>query len=76
MHLLEPSVLIAAFFSVAGLITVLAAAVVMADKLASAWHYGESTTRGGKPRGRRCASVGSRPKRSRDCPIIGRRKHW
>ena len=76
MHHLDPAVLIVLVFSVAGLITALAAAVVTADKLASAWHYSESTTKGGKPRGRRCASVGSRAKRSRDCPVIGRRMHW
>ena len=76
MHLLELAVIITAVFSVAGLITALAAAVVTVDKLASAWHYSESTTKGSKPRGSRCASVGSKLKRSKDCPVIGRRKHW
>jgi hypothetical protein len=76
MHLLDPAVLIILVFSVAGLITALAAAIVTADKLASAWHYSESTTKGRKPRGSRCASVGSRLKRSKDCPVVGRRKHW
>jgi hypothetical protein len=76
MHLLDPAVLIVLVFSVAGLITALAAAVVTADKLVSAWHYSEATTKGRKLKGSRCASVGIRLKRNKDCPVIGRRKHW
>ncbi len=76
MHLLDPALLIILVFSVAGLITALAAAIVTADKLASAWHYSESTTKGRKPRGSRCASVGSMQKRIKESPDVGRRKHW
>ena len=75
MHLLEPSVLIVLVFSVGGLIATLAAAIVTADKLAGAWHHSEPPARGRKPRGSRCANVGRRLKRSRDCPVISRRKH-
>jgi hypothetical protein len=76
MHLLEPSVLIVLVFSVAGLAAALAATVVTADKLAGAWQHSEPTARGGgrKPRGSRCASVGGRLKRSRDCRVVGRRE--
>ena len=75
MHLLEPSVLIVLVFSVGGLIATLAAAIVTADKLAGAWHHSEPPARGRKAKGSRCANVGRRLKRSRDCPVIGRRKH-
>ncbi len=76
MHILEPSTLILLIFSAAGLIAALAAAIVTADKLAGAWHYGELTAGGRKLRGSsRCANVGRRPKRSKDCSVIGRRKH-
>jgi hypothetical protein len=73
IHLSDQAVLIILVFSVAGLITALAAAVVTVDKLASAWHHSESTTKGSKPRGSRCARVGSKLKRSKDCPVIGRK---
>ena len=73
MHVLEPSVLIVLAFSVGGLIAALAAGVVTADKLAGAWHHGEPP-RVRKPRGSRCASDGCRLKRSKDCPVGGRRK--
>jgi hypothetical protein len=75
MRVLEPSALILLVFTAAGLVAVLAAAVVTADKLAGAWHQSGPTARGRKPRGRRCASVVRRPNRSRDCPVIGTRKH-
>ncbi len=76
MHVLEPSALILLVFSAASLVAALAAAIVTADKLAGAWHHdGEPTRRGRKPRGSRCANAGRRPKRSRDCPVIGSRKH-
>ena len=75
MHVLEPSALILLVFSAASLVAILAAAIVTADKLAGAWHHGEPTARGRKPRGSRCANAGRRPKRSRDCPVIGSRKH-
>lgn len=76
MHVLEPSALILLAFSAAGLIAALAAAVVAADRLAGAWHHGEPTARGRKPRGSgRCANAGRKPKRSTDCPVIGGRKH-
>ena len=75
MHVLEPSALILLVFSAASLVAALAAAIVTADKLAGAWHHGEPTARGRKPRGSRCANAGCRPKRSRDCPVIGSRKH-
>ena len=75
MHFLEPSILIALVFSVAGLIAALAAAVVAADKLGGAWYYSEPKARGERARGSRCANVGRRLKRSRNCPVIGRKKH-
>lgn len=77
MHLLEPSVFIVLVLSVAGLAAVLAALVVTADKLVGAWQHSEPTARGGgsKPRRSRCAGVGGRLKKSRDCPAVGRRKH-
>ena len=75
MHVLEPWTLVLLIFSAAGLIAALAAAIVTADKLAGAWHYGELTRGGRRSRGSRCANVGRRPKRSKDCPVIGRRKH-
>jgi hypothetical protein len=76
MYLLEPSVLIVLVFGATGLAAALAATVVTADKLAGAWQHSEPTARGGsKPRGSRCASVGGRLKRSRDCTVVGRRKH-
>jgi hypothetical protein len=75
MHVLEPSVLIVLVFSVGGLIAVLAAGIVTADKLAVALHHSEPPTRGKKPRGSRCVSDGRRLRRSRDCPVGGRRKH-
>ena len=74
MHVLEPSVLIVLVFSVGGLIAALAAGVVTADKLMGAWHHSEPPARGRKPRGSRCASDDRRLKRSRDCPVGGRRK--
>ena len=75
-YITSPSVLIVLVFSAIGLAAVLAATVVTADKLAGAWQHSEPTARGGsKPRGSRCASVGGRLKRSRDCPVVGRRKH-
>ena len=74
MHVLEPSVLIVLVFSVGGLIAALAAGVVTADKLAGAWHHSEPPARRRKPRGSRCASDSHRLKRSRDCPVGGRRK--
>ncbi len=74
MHVLEPSVLIVLVFSVGGLIAALAAGVVTADKLAGAWHHSELPTGRRKPRDSRCASDGRRLKRSRDCPVGGRRK--
>ena len=75
MHVLEPSVLIVLAFSVGGLIAALAAGVVTADKLVGAWHHSEPPARGRrKPRGSRCASDDRRLKRSRDCPVGGRRK--
>jgi hypothetical protein len=75
MHVLETSALILLVFSAAGLVAALAAAIVTADKLAGAWHYGEPTARGRKPRGSRCANAGRRPKRSRDSPVVCSRKH-
>ena len=75
MHILELSVLIVLVFSVGGLIATLAAAIVTADKLAGAWHHSEPPARGRKLRGSRCAHVGRRLKRSRDCPVTGGRKH-
>ena len=75
MHVLEPSVLIVLAFSVGGLVAALAAGVVTADKLAGAWHHSEPPTRRRKPRDSRCASEGRRLRRSRDCPVGGRRKH-
>jgi hypothetical protein len=74
MHVLEPSVLIVLAFSVGGLIAALAAGVVTADKLAGAWHHSEAPARGRKPRDSRCASDVRRLKRSKDCPVGGRRK--
>ena len=74
MHVLEPSVLIVLAFSVGGLIAALAAGVVTADKLAGAWHHSEAPARGRKPRSSRCASDVRRLKRSKDCPVGGRRK--
>ena len=74
MHVLEPSVLIVLAFSVGGLIAALAAGVVTADKLAGAWHHSEAPARGRKPRGSRCTSDVRRLKRSKDCPVGGRRK--
>ena len=74
MHVLEPSVLIVLAFSVGGLIAALAAGVVTADRLVQAWHHNEPPARLRKPRGSRCASEGRRLKRSRDCPVGGRRK--
>jgi hypothetical protein len=75
MHVLEPSVLIVLAFSVGGLIAALAAGVVTADKLAGAWHHSVAPARRGrKPRGSRCASDVRRLKRSKDCPVGGRRK--
>ena len=71
MHVLEPSALILLVFGAAGLIATLAAAFVTVGKLAGAWHHGELTARSRKPRGSRCANVGRRPKRSRDCPVSG-----
>ena len=41
MYVLELMVLITVFFSVAGLIAALAAAVVVADKFGSAWYHSE-----------------------------------
>ena len=70
MQALEPSVLIAAVFSVASVIATLAAAVVAVDKLGSAWHHSES-----KARDNRCTGIARKPKRSRDCPVVARRKH-
>jgi hypothetical protein len=75
MHVFEPSVLIVLAFSVGGLIAALAAGVVTVDKLAGAWHHSEPPARRRKPRdSSRCASDGRRLKRSRDCPVGGRRK--
>ncbi len=74
MHVLEPSVLIVLAFSVGGLIAALAAGVVTADKLVGAWNHSEPPARGRQPRGSRCASDDRRLKRSRDCPVGGRRK--
>jgi hypothetical protein len=76
MHLLEPPVLIVLVFTVAGLVAVLAAAVVTAEKLVGAWHYSEPTTRISKTKGGRCVGLGRRLRRSRDCPAIGKRRHW
>ena len=73
MHVLEPSVLIVLAFSVGGLIAALAAGVVTADKLAGAWHHSEAPARGRNLRGSRCASDVRRLKRSKDCPVGGRR---
>jgi dienelactone hydrolase len=76
MHVLEPSTLVLLLgFCAAGLIAVLAAAFVTADKLAGALQYGELTRGRSRSRGSRCVNVGRRPKRSKDCPVIGRRKH-
>ena len=75
MHVLEPSVLIVLVFSVGGLIATLSAVTMAADKLVDARPHSESTARGRRPRGSRCANVGHKLKRSRDCPVIGRRKH-
>ena len=75
MYVLEPSVLIVLAFSVGGLIAVLAAGVVTADKLAGAWHHSEPPASGRKLRGIRCVSNGRRLRRSRDCPVGGSRKH-
>ena len=74
MPVLEPSVLIVLAFSVGGLIAALAAGVVTADKLVGAWNHSEPPARGRKPWGSRCASDYRRLKRSRDCPVGGRRK--
>lgn len=73
MNLLEPMVLIALFFSIAGLFAALAAAVVTVGKLEATWRYSESTSRGSNSKGSRCASVYGRMKRGRDCPTRGRR---
>jgi len=70
MYVLELSVLITVFFSVAGLIAALAAAIVVADKLVGAWHHSEP-----KARGNRCTGIRRRLRRSRDCPVEARRKH-
>ena len=70
MHALEPSLLIAVVFSVAGVIATLAAAVVAVDKLRSAWYHSEP-----KARVNRCTSIAHRPRRSKDCPVVARRKH-
>jgi len=70
MYVLEPSVLITVFFSVAGLIAALAAAVVLTDKFRGAWYHSEP-----KARGNRCTGIGRRLKRSEDCPVGARRKH-
>jgi hypothetical protein len=70
MYVLELSVLITIFFSVAGLIAALAAAVVVADKLGGAWYHSEPTARCD-----RCTGIGRRVKRSRDCRVGARRKH-
>ena len=75
MYILEPWAIILLVFTAAGLVAALAAAVVTADKLAGAWHQSEPIARGRKPRDRRCAGVVRRPNRSRDCPVIGARKH-
>ena len=75
MRVLEPSALIILVFSVASLIAVLAAAVVTAGLLTGAWYHSERLPRDKKLRGSRCANAGRRPKRSRDCPVVGRRKH-
>jgi len=74
MPVLEPSVLIVLAFSVGGLIAALAAGVVTADKLVGAWNHSEPPARDRKPRVSRCASDDRRLKRSRDCPVGGRRK--
>ena len=75
MHVLEPSALIILLaFSAAGLIAVLAAVIVTADKMVGAWHQSEPVARGGDPRGSRCANAGRKPKRSAECPVIGGRK--
>jgi hypothetical protein len=75
MRVLEPSALILLVFSVASLIAVLAAAVVTVGLLAGAWYHSDRLPKDVKPRGSRCANAGRRPKRSKDCPIVGRRKH-
>ena len=70
MYVLELSVLITLFFSVAGLIAALAAAIVVADKLVGTWYHSEP-----KAVGNRCTGIGRRLKRSEDCPVGARRKH-
>jgi hypothetical protein len=71
MHFLEPSVVIAVIFSVAGLIATLASAVVATDRLAAAWRNSEPKARGST----RCKGTGRGRSRSRDCPAGARRDH-
>ena len=70
MYVLDPLVLIIIAFCLAGVVCTLAAAVVMADRLAHAWHYSRPKARDG-----RCTSIEGRLMRQRECPTNTRRRH-